>query len=105
MKCIHVVPYSRVFLADPYFHELLTEANFAKNIIAIRPKPDHTHVGALREEGVAPKISGNIFSRLAEIRKFAKINVRETPGYTVSLSVCVYSDCVSRVLYCIQLMW
>ena len=35
---------------------------------AIRPKPDHTHVGALRE-GVAPKISRKIFSRLAEIRE------------------------------------
>ena len=35
----------------------------------IRPKPDHTHVGALREEGMAPKISRKIFSRLAEIRE------------------------------------
>ena len=42
-------------------------------------KPDRTHVGALREEGVAPKISPNIFSRLAEIREIRqnKINVRE----------------------------
>ena len=39
-----------------------------KNIFTIRPKPDHTHVGTLREEGVAPKVSLNIFSRLAEIR-------------------------------------
>ena len=52
-----------------YFRELLTEANFAKNIFAIRSKPDYTHVGALREEGVAPKISRNMFSRLAEIRE------------------------------------
>ena len=52
-----------------YFRELLTEANFAKDIFAIRSKPDYTHVGALREEGVAPKIWRNIFSRLAEIRE------------------------------------
>ena len=39
-----------------------------KNIDAIRPKPDHTHVGALRKEGVAPKFRG-IFSRLAENRE------------------------------------
>ena len=51
--------------ADLYFRELLTGANFAKNIFTIRPK----HVGALREEGVAPKMSRNIFSRLTEIRE------------------------------------
>ena len=48
-------------------------ANFAKYIFAIRPKPDHTHVGALREEGVVPKISRNNYI----FAKFAKINVGE----------------------------
>ena len=43
-----------------------------KIIFAIRPNPDHTHVGALREEGVAPKISRKIFSRLTEIREIRK---------------------------------
>ena len=72
-KTLYVgIPHIAVFFADLYFRELLTGANFATNIFTIRPKPDHTHVGALREEGVAPKISRNIillFSRLAEIRE------------------------------------
>ena len=42
----------------PIFSRIANGSNFAKNIFVIRPK----HVGALREEGVAPK-----FSRLAEI--------------------------------------
>ena len=33
-------------------------------MFVIRSKPDHTHVSALRVEGVAPKISRNIFSLL-----------------------------------------
>ena len=50
---------------DLYFRELLTAANFAIFFPAISAK----RVGALREEGVAAKISRNIFSRQTVIRE------------------------------------
>ena len=57
------IPSDTGFFADLYFRELLTERISRKNIFAIRTKPDHTHVGALREEGVAQKNVREIYFR------------------------------------------
>ena len=83
---------------DLYFHELLTGANFAKNIFAIRPKPDHTHVGALCKEGVAPKNFRNIFSRLAEICEIRENKCPRKPGYTVYIIIIIVSEKIPLLL-------
>ena len=71
--------YSRGFFADLYFRELLMGANFAGNIFAIKPKPDHTHVGALREKGVAPKISQKYFFATIIIAEIREIRENKCP--------------------------
>ena len=66
-KLWYILLYYRIagFFHGPIFSRIANGANFAKNIyiFAIRPKPDHTHAGALRKEGEAPKFLQNIFLR------------------------------------------
>ena len=57
------------FFRGPIFSRIANGSEFCEKYFR---KTDHTHVGALREEDVAPKISRNIFSRLGEIREICE---------------------------------
>ena len=63
------------FFRGPIFSRIANGSEFREFFFAISAK----RVGALREEGVAAKISRNIFSRQAVIREIREIRENKCP--------------------------